>query len=94
MKTTLSKATAKLDEHDKERVQVLLDKDYTEKEALEKYQDVTIHDDWDEIIEEWYDVMGVPEKVTWYIDEEKLKTDLDLDLNIIEIRDGRLARIN
>jgi antirestriction protein len=59
------------------------------RDALENGE-VLIWDSWDEIISQWCDLFEIPERAQFYIDNEAVQRDLEIEGSYTELSDGRV----
>lgn len=51
----------------------------------------TVWEDWDDIIDGWIECMEVPERLQFYIDEEAVRRDLEIEGTYIELENGSIV---
>jgi len=72
-----------LDDNEKEILNFLLSENlaYDFEEAKEKIEEVYIYDSWDEVTEQFIEnnFSEVPDSLKWYIDEDKIKNELEIN---------------
>lgn len=49
-----------------------------------------VHGSWDDIIDSWMDTWQIPDHIRFYIDEDAVRRDLELERSYAELRDGRV----
>jgi len=57
----------------------LVKKLYAMEDGLEYWEDIEVYENWEDLIEDVLDMLECPEKCRYYIDEERLKEDLEID---------------